>query len=123
MIETAAVNSGRSMNAEIVHRLEGSFDEAPNPGELLSAEEAKKKMKQAQEGMKGTILALTIDAINKSIIKGQSEIELNFSAVAGNPETVGEDSFFSMVSPALNALEDKGYNVEDIGEGHFIVRI
>lgn len=112
-VESVAKENGRSMNAEIVHRLESSFLNQIAPNELLTPSEAKAIAKEARQNLYNVLFSHCVAEINNAA-KGGSEF-----AVIHVLSVVGEDYFddesaicIEVINPVMQALTDAGYKVE-----------
>ncbi|CDG20005.1 Putative phage regulatory protein (fragment) [Xenorhabdus poinarii G6] len=106
--ETAKANS-RSMNAEIVQRLDISFLNEPPTDELISAKDAIQIANKAKDELPSIILKRTFDEINKKIRMGHK----SFCIMLNDLELEGlEDKEFNEVfQQTFNRLNDLGYTV------------
>ncbi|RUT65189.1 Rha family transcriptional regulator [Morganella morganii] len=108
-IEDAAKSNSRSMNAEIVQRLDMSFLNEPPSDELISAQDAAHIASKAREELSGVILKKTFDEINKKIRIGHTQFCVSLSEF--ELDTLDDDDFFSVLDPTLNRLKELGYEV------------
>lgn len=110
-IEVTAKENGRSMNAEIVQRLDSSFLGEINDDDLISAKDAIKIANNAKEEIKNIIFKRTFDEINKKIRLGHEKfyIELNDLEL----EDIEEDVFEGLFDTTFSKLKELGYYVWD----------
>jgi predicted DNA-binding protein len=120
--ETAKANS-RSMNAEIVQRLDVSFLNEPITEELISAKDAVHIASKAREELSGVILKRTFNEINKKIRIGHTQFCVSLDDL--ELEILDEDEFDSMLKPTLDQLKDLGYEVSErtLDAGGFLINI
>ncbi|MCF5179634.1 Arc family DNA-binding protein [Pseudomonas syringae] len=115
-IELAAKERKRSLNAEIVARLESSVLEESIGPELLSAAKAKKLSAEFRKGIPDEVKRRIVEAINYSVVHGLSSahldlIDLDLESLP-NPEANALSESFS------GMLADAGYEVEWDGLNH-----
>lgn len=120
-VESVAKENGRSMNAEIVHRLESGFLNQIAPTKLLTPSEAKAIAKAARDNLYNVLFSHCVDEINKAAKNGSE-----FAAV-DVPNIVGEDYYddesaicLEVVNPVIKSLIDTGYKVEINGSDIYI---
>ncbi|MDE1480138.1 Arc family DNA-binding protein [Xenorhabdus bovienii] len=120
--ETAKANS-RSMNAEIVQRLDISFLNEPPTGQLISAKDAAHIASKAKKELSGVILKRTFDEINKKIRMGHK----SFCIMLDDLELEGleDEEFNEVFQQTFNRLNDLGYTVlmESLDADGFLVDI
>ena len=116
-IKQAAEDSGRSMNAEIIHRLEQSLTDG-TPGthdELPTAEEAKKRSAHSRIVLHKAVRKFFIEEITEAIERGSSSLSVDIEEYLGGDDTNDDltDPFSNEVlHPVLRELEGAGYRVE-----------
>jgi predicted DNA-binding protein len=110
-IEEAATAGGRSMNAEIVQRLDLSFPTELQVGELMSAKEALNIVKKAKDELSRVILKRTFSEINKKVRLGHTtfSIELDDLELDG----INEDDFEPLFQPTFDMLKELGYVIAE----------
>lgn len=110
-IEMSAKSNGRSMNAEIVQRLDVSFLNEIPTDELISAKDAIQIVNKAKDELSGVIFKRTFAEINKKIRIGHSA----FSVELGDLELEGlsDDDYLSVFQPTFNRLKELGYVVPE----------
>ncbi|MDE1487403.1 Arc family DNA-binding protein [Xenorhabdus bovienii] len=120
--ETAKANS-RSMNAEIVQRLDISFLNEPPTGELISAKDAAHIASKAKKELSVVILKRTFNEINKKIRMGHK----SFCIMLDDLELEGleDEEFNEVFQQTFNRLNDLGYTVlmESLDADGFLVDI
>lgn len=122
LIKQKADDAGRSMNAEIIYRLEQSFLGTFSNEELPTADQARALAAKSRDELKETALILATEAINDGLRLGRTEITFNFEPLLDTNEGDSE-YFYSIVNPTLQTLTEKGYKVEEDDNGEFIVNI
>ncbi|MBF0693384.1 Arc family DNA-binding protein [Providencia alcalifaciens] len=108
-IEVAAKENTRSMNAEIVQRLEISFLGEINPDDLIPASEAMKIADKAKEELSNVVFKRTFDEINKKIRLGQKTFFISVSDL--DLENINDDDFDPIFSRTFKKLEELGYKI------------
>lgn len=108
--EQAAKNAGRSLNAELVARLEASFLSFAEPKELMTAERARELAAIAREGIPEEIRKRTVKAINRAAELGHSSALVVFEdlKLSGMAETIIEE----LTRDISAELENAGYQAE-----------
>lgn len=121
-IKTVSEENGRSMNTEIIHRLENSFDsESVSIDEIPSPEDARKLAMKARENMGALAREFALAEIKKAINSGQTTFYLNFYEGVDLPEEYEDDLISAILSPAINDLLAKGYNIKEEEPGDYTV--
>lgn len=119
----SAVKNNRTMNAEIVERLEKSFF-SPEEWVPLSAAEAKLVASQARDNLLATAKQECTKLITDSARKGLNRADFNFISFAGlsDVEVLEEKEplYQKMVIPLVAYLTELGYKVEVDGSYLFI---
>lgn len=122
-IEESAKSNGRSMNAEIVQRLESSILSEISHDKLISAQDAIQIAISAKDHLSKIILERTFSEINKKIRLGHT----TFCIVLDDLELdeLEEDDFYSVFKLAFLRLKELGYEVSEktIDAGGFLVKI
>ncbi|MFZ4835891.1 Arc family DNA-binding protein [Rouxiella sp. Mn2063] len=122
-IENAARENSRSMNAEIVHRLDSTLLKSMPNDELVSAQDAIRIATKAKEELSETIFTRTFSEINKKIRIGHTTfcIELDDLDLEG----IEEKDFEGIFQLTFKRLKELGYTVPDSSwdVGGFIVEI
>lgn len=108
-VEESAKESGRSMNAEIVQRLDASFLRDIPTDELISAKEALHIVKKAKNELSRIIFKRTFSEINKKIRLGHTTFSVDLDDL--ELEGVYDDDFESLFQPTFERLEDLGYTI------------
>ncbi|MBE1275643.1 Arc family DNA-binding protein [Enterovibrio baiacu] len=105
-IQKEATESGRSMNAELVHRLEKSLLSATTPTGELSAADAKKLAKHALEDGSAALVAKCLEEVSRMARQGLAEVTVDtcFDAISAEMEE-------KILQPAKARLEGLGYTV------------
>lgn len=110
-IEGVAKDNGRSLNAEIVHRLATSFVNEIPSDELISATDASQVAKAAKEELSQTVFKRTFAEINKKIRIGHTSFSIDLSDF--ELEALHDDDFLSVLNPTIKKLIELGYEVPD----------
>ena len=116
-----AKTNNRSINAEIISRLEKSLlIEAPST-ELLTAEQANAIACQSRTNRKAVIIERCTEEISKAIRLGVTEVWVTISEYE-DPDWC-EDSlvFKDVLKPVINTLDELGYSVE-IKDHSFVIK-
>ncbi|MEX2952583.1 Arc family DNA-binding protein [Serratia fonticola] len=108
-VEESAKESGRSMNAEIVQRLDASFLRDIPTDELISAKEALHIVQKAKNELSRIIFKRTFSEINKKIRLGHTTFSVDLDDL--ELEGVYDDDFESLFQPTFERLEDLGYTI------------
>lgn len=112
-IEYAAKENGRSMNAEIVHRLESSFLNQIAPNELLTPIEAKAIAKEARKNLYNVLFSHCVTEINKAAKSGSEFAVIHVLSIVGEDYFDDESAIcLEVINPVMQALTDAGYKVE-----------
>lgn len=124
-IEASSKSAGRSMNAEIVHRLELTLSEqASLISEKLTAEQANRMAENARENLLASSKKECIKLINQAAAKGINRADFDFIEFAGLPDNVDlnekEPLYQKLVIPLVSYLAELGYQVEVDGNDLFI---
>ena len=115
-IEQAAKESKRSLNAEIVARLENSAQALLPVGEVLSAKKAKEIASAARKNLAAEVRALVIDRLNEAIRQGASSASVDLTVF---PLMAHEDSASNEIADPIEAeLVAAGYSISWDGPGH-----
>ncbi|EEB61229.1 MULTISPECIES: Arc family DNA-binding protein [Pseudomonas syringae group] len=115
-IELAAKERKRSLNAEIVARLESTvLAESVGP-ELLSAAKAKKLSAEFRKGIPDEVKRRIVDAINYSVVHGLPSAHLDLTDL--DLESLPNNEANSLAESFSVMLADAGYEVEWDGLNH-----
>lgn len=121
-IEIAAKENTRSMNAEIVQRLEVSFLNETTSDEIISAKDAGKIARTARDELSNIIFKRTFEEINSKVRIGHTSFFISIEDLQLDP--LSDDEFYSVLKVTLDKLEDLGYVVsEDITVDGFLIDI
>lgn len=109
-VHEAAKKSGRSMNAEIVSRLQESFSEPLPKSVLIPAAQAKEIAANARKKLSTILRAEILSELNSSISSGLNgaQVELSHTGISDMNEEELEDIFRDI----QKELSDAGYNSE-----------
>lgn len=120
-VEESAKSNGRSMNAEIIQRLEVSFLGEIQEDEVISAKDALNIAILAKDELSNTIYRRTFAEINKKIRMGHKTfcIDLNDLEL----DVLSEEDFYAVLDPTLNKLKSLGYEISknSVDGGGFLV--
>lgn len=113
--EQAAKAAGRSLNAELVNRLEASFLTESGPKMLMPANKARELAMMARTGIADEIRKRAIESIHKAITLGHSDTLVNLSDLqleSGIPDREVD----SILNTVLAELIKAGYQakVDDV---------
>ncbi|MGU3880109.1 Arc family DNA-binding protein [Pseudomonas aeruginosa] len=109
--EQAAKASGRSLNAELVARLESSFLTESSSEDLIPASRARELALMARSGVPGEIRRRAVEAIAKAVRLGHSEASASLEDLhldTGIPDAELDE----LVKDVLVELRDAGYKVK-----------
>jgi hypothetical protein len=120
-VDQAALASGRSLNAELVARLEASFLTAAPSDTLVSAARARELMALAREALPTIIRNRAISAINRAVSLGHSvaSVSLHDLSLA---EGLSENERSEMTLPLTHELKAVGYEVAWDGASAILIR-
>ena len=122
-IEETAKENNRSMNAEIVKRLDSSFMSEISEDEVISAKDALQIAFNAKDALSRIIFERTFAEINKKARIGHKE----FCIELGDLELEGldEDDFYAIFDATFNKLKELGYVIPEksLDSGGFLVSI
>ncbi|AJJ05089.1 Arc family DNA-binding protein [Yersinia pseudotuberculosis] len=110
-IEDAAKVNSRSMNAEIVQRLDVSFLNEIPTDELISAKDAINIVNKAKDELSNIILKRTFAEINEKIRIGHTGFCIDLSDL--ELEGLSEDDFVSVFQLTFDRLKELGYVVSE----------
>ncbi len=124
-LEDISKENGRSLNAEIVHRLESSFSGKIVHEGLPSAEEAKAMTLSAREKIQDSIRAFAHNQIRLAIAHGHDSAVVDFSYFATEARMKGDSDYFTAqyITPVLDEIESAGYETEEAHELIYWVHI
>jgi len=113
IIVDAAASNGRTMNAEIVHRLESSFLSQITPDELLTPSEAKAIAKEARQNLYNVLFSHCVAEINKAARSGSELAYINALSIVGEDYFDDESAIcLEVINPVMQTLTEAGYKVE-----------
>lgn len=110
-IEDAAKGNNRSLNAEIVFRLDASFLNELQPDELLSAEDALLLVGKAKEELSSIIFKRTFNEINKKARIGHTAFHISLGDL--ELDGLNDDDFEMVFQKTFQRLKDLGYTLWD----------
>lgn len=109
--DQAAKAAGRSLNAELVARLEASFLASSSTETLISASRARELASMAREALPEEIRRRVLKAINKAIGLGHSSLSVNLSDLRLD-EGLDEKELDGIFAVLDKELLNAGYKVE-----------
>jgi hypothetical protein len=107
----AAKIAGRSLNAELVGRIEASFLSEPTTDTLMPAKRAKELASMARTRMPEEIRKRAIDAIGRAVSLGHSETIANLSDLELDIG-IQDRELNNILGPVVSELENAGYKVK-----------
>lgn len=110
-IEDVSKVNARSMNAEIVQRLEASFLAEISEDDVISAEEALKIADNAKDEISNVIFKKTFGEINKKARMGHKNFCIDLSDL--ELESLSEDDFYVVLKRTFERLKELGYVVPE----------
>ncbi|HEP9528335.1 TPA: Arc family DNA-binding protein [Pseudomonas aeruginosa] len=119
--EQSANAAGRSLNAELVARLEASYISELPSDYLISAKRAKELAAIARTGIPDEIRNRTYKAINKAISLGHSSASVDLRDLKLDGGLTDEEAD-ELVSSINKELSDAGYNFEWDGAAWLWIR-
>lgn len=108
-IEEAAKSNNRSMNAEIVQRLEASMLTEIQQDEVISAQEAIQIVSKAKDELSGIIFKRTFSEINKKIRIGHTTFHIDLTDL--DLEGLDDDDFDLVFEKTFKRLKELGYAI------------
>lgn len=122
-IDYAAKSNSRSMNAEIVQRLDASFLNEMLEDEVVTADEALRIANNAKDELSNIIFKRTFAEINKKARMGHKDFCIILSDL--ELEHLTDDDFDASLSKTLKRLSELGYVVPErsIDGSGFLVEI
>lgn len=109
--EQAAKAAGRSLNAELVARIESSFLNSSLQETLIPAKRAKELALMARAGIPGEIRKRAIAAIQRSVSLGHNEAYANLTDLSlevGIPD----QELDNLIQPIIDELRKAGYRAK-----------
>lgn len=106
-LEARAAESGRTLTAEIVNRLELSLMNVSQSASLIDAKKAKELSEIARRRLPRTILEQAVMEINKSISLGHESAFVNLSAF--ELEFLTDERYQEVTDLVVMELENAGY--------------
>lgn len=109
--EQAAKAAGRSLNAELVTRIETSFISESALESLIPANRAKELALMARAGIPDEIRRRAIDAISRAVRLGHSEAIVNLDDLHLE-HGIPDDDLDDLLTAVVGELESAGYKVK-----------
>lgn len=122
-IEETAKTNNRSMNAEIVHRLDSSFLNEIQEDDVISAHDALQIANNAKEEISSIVFKRTFAEINKKSRMGHKEFCIDLDDL--ELEYLTADDFHASLDKTFKRLKELGYVIPEksIDGGGFMVEI
>lgn len=120
-VELSAKENNRSMNAEIVQRLERTYLTELPDDEILSAQDVVKITASAKEELSNIIFKRTFAEINKKARLGHKGFCISLGDL--ELEELSEDDFYYVLERTLKRLKELGFIVPQMsidGDGFLI---
>ncbi|EMP7218005.1 Arc family DNA-binding protein [Pseudomonas aeruginosa] len=109
--EQAANASGRSLNAELVARLETSFLPIGAPETLITASKARELASMARAGIPEEIRRRTLIAINRAVTLGHSSASIDLKDLKLD-DGLGDEELEELFKDVSKELIEAGYEIE-----------
>lgn len=119
-LKDAAQENHRTMNAEMVARLQESFSEGLSDDELLPADRAKEMSVTARKSIHGVVKKRILNAVNKAVTMGHSATYVDLNDL--QLELLPQADQNAIINSLSDWLEDAGYEVEWDGPDSVSVR-
>lgn len=113
-IDEAAKSHNRTMNAEIVHRLEASFMREQMTDDLVPAQEALALSELSRKSLPAQLMAKVAAAINQAIMFGHKRTSIDLDEF--QIELLEEQDFEAISSQISQKLDALGYVSEWSGD-------
>lgn len=108
-IELAAKDNNRSLNAEIVFRLDASFLDALPEDALLTAADALLIVARAKDELSETIFKRTFSVLNEKIRIGHTNFSVDLTDL--DLEGLSDEDFETVFEPTFSRLKSLGYEL------------
>lgn len=108
-IEYFAKENNRSMNAEIVSRLEATFLREVKEDEVISAQDAIRIVNKAKDELSGIIFKRTFAEINRKIRIGHTTFHVDLDDL--DLDGLSDDDFLLVFQKTFDRLKDLGYEI------------
>lgn len=118
-VEEAAKSNNRTMNAEIVHRLEESLFREQLPDNLMPADKAKELSDQSRKSLPAEIFARVITSINRGVSLGHNCAMVDLEDF--DLELMEDDKSAMIVEMLEQRLTSAGYKVSWDGLVHIMI--
>lgn len=118
----SANNTSKSMNAEIISRINDSFSEQDKPviedDALLSVEDAIKQQQKARSDLASVLMREVMTKIKERTSLGYGDVYISLRRY----ELMVDDSKFdNVINPALQVYKDIGYQIKDMDHNGFTI--
>lgn len=108
-VEESAKSNNRSMNAEIVSRLETTFLSEVQEDEVISAQDAIQIVSKAKYELSGIIFKRTFAEINRKIRIGHTNFHIDLTDL--DLEGLSDDDFLLVFQKTFERLKELGYEI------------
>ncbi|HAT7704158.1 Arc family DNA-binding protein [Enterobacter hormaechei] len=108
-IEEASRANNRSMNAEIVRRLDSSFLAEVSDDEVLSVEEAIQIVSKARDELSAIIFKRTFSEINKKVRIGHTTFHIHLDDL--ELDGLSDEDFDAVFQKTFLRLKELGYEI------------
>jgi len=116
-LEHHSKENKRSLNAEIVSRLESTLIE--ECALLLTAEQAREQLKLALANRQEVIKAFIFESVTAQVKRGLSKLYIDLSSL--DLSDTMEDDFNALIQPSMKTLAELGYKAEIAPGGDLII--
>lgn len=122
-IEVSAKENNRSMNAEIVQRLERTYLAELSDDEVLSAQDVIKIVASAKDELSNIIFKRTFAEINKKARMGHKGFHIPLGDL--ELEELSEDDFYYVLKRTFDRLDELGFFVPEksLDNAGFLIEI
>lgn len=122
-IEVSAKENNRSMNAEIVQRLERTYLNELADDEVLSAQDVIKIVASAKDELSDIIFKRTFAEINKKARMGHKGFHIPLGDL--ELEELSEDDFYYVLKRTFDRLTELGFSVPEksLDNAGFLIEI
>ncbi|MCM7400276.1 Arc family DNA-binding protein [Enterobacter hormaechei] len=122
-IEVSAKENNRSMNAEIVQRLERTYLAELSDDEVLSAQDVIKIVASAKDELSNIIFKRTFAEINKKARMGHKGFHIPLGDL--ELEDLSEDDFYYVLKRTFDRLDELGFFVPEksLDNAGFLIEI
>ncbi|PHR86011.1 MAG: hypothetical protein COA78_38455 [Blastopirellula sp.] len=120
-IEEVVVETGRSMNAEIVRRLADSFEPSVKEDEFPTPEQVRKLLEESKVRIQKNARRYALETIMEYVNDGQANAILDFSEQL--PDIMTQEEKVPYIQPVIEELVGLGYDiVKSKGHGWYEIK-